>query len=46
MTRSQSAFVATGLRKSFRGHLVLDGVNLDVATGTIFASSAGSPRAA
>jgi ABC-2 type transport system ATP-binding protein len=37
MTRSQSAIVATGLRKSFGDHLVLDGVDLDVATGTIFA---------
>jgi ABC-2 type transport system ATP-binding protein len=37
MTRSQSAIVATGLRKSFGDQLVLDGVDLDVATGTIFA---------
>jgi ABC-2 type transport system ATP-binding protein len=37
MTRSQAAIVATGLRKSFGDHLVLDGVDLDVATGTIFA---------
>src|SRR5436305_11298148 len=28
---------ATGLRKSFGDHLVLDGIDLDVATGTVFA---------
>ena len=33
MTRSQSAIVATGLRKSFGDHLVLDGVDLEVAAG-------------
>ena len=33
----QSAIVATGLRKSFGDHVVLDGVDLDVAEGTIFA---------
>jgi ABC-2 type transport system ATP-binding protein len=32
-----SAITATGLRKSFAEHLVLDGVDLDVAEGTIFA---------
>ncbi|HEY7619159.1 MAG TPA: ATP-binding cassette domain-containing protein [Solirubrobacteraceae bacterium] len=37
MTRSQSAIVATGLRKSFGDQLVLDGVDLEVAAGTIFA---------
>jgi ABC-2 type transport system ATP-binding protein len=37
MTRTRSAIAATGLRKSFGDHLVLDGVNLDVAEGTIFA---------
>jgi ABC-2 type transport system ATP-binding protein len=37
MTRSHSAIVATGLRKSFGDHLVLDGVDLDVAEGTIYA---------
>ena len=35
MTRS--AIIATGLRKSFGDHLVLDGVDLDVAEGTVFA---------
>ena len=29
--------VASGLRKSFGDHLVLDGVDLDVAEGTVFA---------
>src|SRR5579859_3403394 len=28
---------ARGLRKSFGGHVVLDGIDLDVAVGTIFA---------
>jgi ABC-2 type transport system ATP-binding protein len=37
MTGSRSAIVATGLRKSFGENLVLDGVDLDVAEGTIFA---------
>ena len=37
MTRPQSAIAATGLRKSFGDHLVLDGIDLDVAEGTIFA---------
>jgi ABC-2 type transport system ATP-binding protein len=32
-----SAIAATGLRKSFGDHLVLDGVDLDVAEGTVFA---------
>jgi ABC-2 type transport system ATP-binding protein len=32
-----TAITATGLRKSFGEHLVLDGVDLDVAEGTIFA---------
>ena len=32
-----SAIVATGLRKSFGDHVVLDGVDLDVAEGTVFA---------
>ena len=32
-----SAITATGLRKSFGDHLVLDGVDLEVAEGTIFA---------
>ncbi|HTE62427.1 MAG TPA: hypothetical protein VK631_18880 [Solirubrobacteraceae bacterium] len=31
MTRPQSAIAATGVRKSFGDHLVLDGVDLDVA---------------
>ncbi|GAB3445498.1 ABC transporter ATP-binding protein [Actinophytocola sediminis] len=34
---SQPAIVAAGLRKSFGDHVVLDGVDLQVAEGTIFA---------
>src|SRR4029453_8565310 len=34
---SQPAITAAGLRKSFGDKLVLDGVDLDVAGGTIFA---------
>jgi ABC-2 type transport system ATP-binding protein len=37
MTDPGSAIAVTGLRKSFGDHLVLGGVNLDVAEGTIFA---------
>ena len=37
MTRPQSAIAAIGLRKSYGEHLVLDGIDLDVAEGTIFA---------
>ena len=37
MTRPQSAIATTGLRKSFGDHLVLDGIDLDVGEGTIFA---------
>jgi ABC-2 type transport system ATP-binding protein len=37
MTDPGSAIAVTGLRKSFGDHLVLAGVNLDVAEGTIFA---------
>ena len=37
MTRPRSAIAATGLRKSYGDHLVLDGIDLDVAEGTIFA---------
>ena len=37
MTRARSAITATGLRKSFGDQVVLDGVDLDVAEGTIFA---------
>ena len=33
----RSAIVTTGLRKSFGDHVVLDGVDLDVAEGSIFA---------
>jgi ABC-type multidrug transport system ATPase subunit len=36
-TRSQPAIRATGLRKSFGDTLVLDGIDLDVPEGTIFA---------
>jgi ABC-2 type transport system ATP-binding protein len=37
MTNRRSAIVATGLRKSFGANVVLDGVDLDVPEGTIFA---------
>jgi ABC-2 type transport system ATP-binding protein len=37
MTDPGSAIAVTGLRKSFGDHLVLGGVDLDVAEGTIFA---------
>jgi ABC-2 type transport system ATP-binding protein len=33
----RSAVRATGLRKSYGDHLVLDGIDLDVAEGTVFA---------
>ena len=36
-TPSRSAIAATGLRKSFGDQVVLDGIDLDVAEGTIFA---------
>jgi ABC-2 type transport system ATP-binding protein len=36
-TPSRSAIAATGLRKSFGEKVVLDGIDLDVAEGTIFA---------
>ena len=36
-SRSQAAIVATGLRKSFGAQVVLDGIDLRVAEGTIFA---------
>ncbi len=32
-----TAITATGLRKSFGDHVVLDGIDLDVAEGTVFA---------
>jgi ABC-2 type transport system ATP-binding protein len=32
-----SAITASGLRKSFGDHVVLDGVDLDVAVGTVYA---------
>ncbi len=34
---TRSAVVATGLRKSYGDHLVLDGIDLNVAEGTVFA---------
>jgi ABC-2 type transport system ATP-binding protein len=37
MTAPRSAIRASGLRKSFGDHVVLDGVDLDVTEGTIFA---------
>ena len=36
-TTSRSAIAATGLRKSFGDNVVLDGIDLDVAEGAIFA---------
>ena len=36
-TTSRSAIAATGLRKSFGDKVVLDGIDLSVAEGTIFA---------
>jgi ABC-2 type transport system ATP-binding protein len=35
-TPTQSAITATGLRKSFGDHVVLDGIDLDVPRGTVF----------
>ncbi|MCA1670289.1 MAG: ATP-binding cassette domain-containing protein, partial [Thermomicrobia bacterium] len=35
-TRSQTVITATGLRKSFGNQVVLDGIDLDVAKGTVF----------
>ena len=35
--RAQSAIAVTGLRKSFGDHLVLDGIDLDVTEGTVYA---------
>jgi ABC-type branched-subunit amino acid transport system ATPase component len=37
ITPSQPAITATGLRKSFGDKLVLDGIDLDVPQGTVFA---------
>jgi ABC-2 type transport system ATP-binding protein len=37
MASPRSAIVASGLRKAFGDNVVLDGVDLDVAEGTIFA---------
>jgi ABC-2 type transport system ATP-binding protein len=37
MPATRSAILATGLRKSFGANVVLDGVDLDVAEGSIFA---------
>jgi ABC-2 type transport system ATP-binding protein len=36
LTPFPSAIVATGLRKSFGDHVVLDGIDLDVAPGSVF----------
>jgi ABC-2 type transport system ATP-binding protein len=36
-TATRQAVVAAGLRKSFGDHLVLDGIDLDVAEGTVYA---------
>ena len=33
---SQSAITATGLRRSYGDHVVLDGVDLNVPRGTVF----------
>jgi ABC-2 type transport system ATP-binding protein len=37
LSTTRSAVVATGLRKSYGDHLVLDGIDLNVAEGTVFA---------
>src|SRR5918998_4164309 len=37
ITRSQPAIAASGLRKSFGKQVVLDGIDLEVPAGTIFA---------
>ena len=37
VTPTQSAIAVTGLRKSFGDHVVLDGVDLNVAEGSVFA---------
>ncbi len=37
MAQSHSAIVATGLRKSYGKQVVLDGIDLDIPSGTIFA---------
>ena len=37
MQSSTPAVIATGLRKSYGDHLVLDGIDLTVRTGTVFA---------
>jgi ABC-2 type transport system ATP-binding protein len=37
MMQPRSAIRATGLRKSFGDHVVLDGIDLDVAEGTALA---------
>src|SRR5437660_1253158 len=36
ITEAPPAIEAAGLRKSFSGHMVLDGVDLTVADGTVF----------
>jgi ABC-2 type transport system ATP-binding protein len=36
ITKTSAAIAATGLRKSFADHVVLDGIDLHVAEGTIF----------
>ena len=36
-TGTQPAVLATGLRKSFGDHVVLDGIDLNIAEGTVFA---------
>jgi ABC-2 type transport system ATP-binding protein len=37
MTRPSTAIAATGLRKSYGDHIVVEGIDLDVAEGTVFA---------
>jgi ABC-2 type transport system ATP-binding protein len=36
-TATRPAVLATGLRKSFGDHVVLDGIDLDIAEGTVYA---------
>jgi ABC-2 type transport system ATP-binding protein len=40
-----SAIEIRGLRRSFGDHVVLDGIDLDVADGTVFALLAPTARA-
>ena len=39
LTTTRSAVKATGLRKAFGDKVVLDGIDLDVAEGTVFCAA-------